>query len=219
MISQSRLKIILSQLEGFKKSKKSLEQYITPPEVAAEVIHKAAVSGDISGKNVVDLGCGTGILSIGAALENGKVEGIELDKTAVKIAKNNLKKAEKASKQELKVKFETRDIREIEKNSDTVLMNPPFGIGSRKNKNLLFLEKACQTGQVIYAILHSSEKEKEKTRQFIKKFLHKHSAEVKGIKNLAFQVTQQGSRKKVSTDLYKIVINNGAQNKREGRKS
>lgn len=215
MVSKSELKVTLSQLNGFKKPRENLEQYITPVNIAADVIYQAYLAKEIEGNKILDLGCGTGILSIGAAYLGGKVTGIDVDKTALKIAQSNLEKAEKIFKKKLGVKFKQKDIRNYEQNCDTVLTNPPFGIRSRKNKNLLFLRRACQLGHSVYVILHSPQKEKgkkkkkKKTRKFIKDFLHKQSAEVKGIKSFACQVKEKGKEKKIGLDMYHIVVNNG----------
>lgn len=67
-----KLKTLQSALEGletFENPKIELEQYTTSPLIAASVLHTAEmVYGDIKGKFVADLGCGSGILCIGAAL-------------------------------------------------------------------------------------------------------------------------------------------------------
>jgi putative methylase len=156
------LELLLSQIAPHPSPKPSLEQYTIPADVAATMLHIAAYShGDIVGKTVLDLGCGTGRLALGAAFLGAKqVVGIDIDKEAVKLAfensvKTNLKE---------KVQWVAGDISAIHGNFDTVLQNPPFGVQRRK-ADRRFLEKALESGKVIYS-LHKCP---EKDRAFIKK--------------------------------------------------
>lgn len=64
-----KLQSALEDLETFEDPNIELEQYTTSPLIAASVLHTAQmVYGDIKGKYVADLGCGSGVLCIGAAL-------------------------------------------------------------------------------------------------------------------------------------------------------
>lgn len=68
-----KLQYALENIKTFKNPKIELEQYTTMPHLAACVLHTAQfVYGDIMGKCVADLGCGSGMLCIGAALLNAK---------------------------------------------------------------------------------------------------------------------------------------------------
>jgi len=59
----------LEDIETFENPKIELEQYTTSSHIAACILHTAQfVYNDINGKCVADLGCGSGVLSIGAAL-------------------------------------------------------------------------------------------------------------------------------------------------------
>ena len=71
-----------------------LEQYTIPPEVAAEILYTATyIYDDIIDKTIIDLGCGTGRLAIGAVLLGAKeAVGVDLDKVAVEIALKNAEK-------------------------------------------------------------------------------------------------------------------------------
>jgi len=63
------LQSVLEDIETFENPKIELEQYTTSSHIAACIVHTAEfVYKDINGKSVADLGCGSGILSIGAAL-------------------------------------------------------------------------------------------------------------------------------------------------------
>ena len=73
---------ILFNSPDFYQPKPELEQYSTPVDIVAEMIKLANAQGDLSG-NVVDLGCGTGRLAIGAALLGAEVTGYEIDDDAL----------------------------------------------------------------------------------------------------------------------------------------
>jgi putative methylase len=122
--SKSQLAIALSKLQVFPTPKPRLEQYPTDSEIAAEVLWFAGMRNDIKEKTVTDLGCGTGILGIGALLLGAKKTFfIDKDKEALAILGSNLKK--------LKIKkgFEIidADISKFNKRVDVVIQNPPFG--------------------------------------------------------------------------------------------
>ena len=80
-----QLEQYLQQIEGFEKPKILLEQYPTRPHIAAcmlQTIHETF--DDIENRNVADLGCGCGVLSIGAAmLGAGAVTGVDVDQDAL----------------------------------------------------------------------------------------------------------------------------------------
>ena len=162
IVRKLELELLLSQIAPHPSPKPSLEQYTIPADVAATMLHIAAYSyGDIVGKTILDLGCGTGRLALGAAFLGAKqVVGIDIDKDAVKQAfensvRTNLKE---------KVQWIAGDIDVIHGNFDTVLQNPPFGVQRRK-ADRKFLEKALESGKVVYSLHKCPEKDKA----FIKK--------------------------------------------------
>ncbi len=64
-----QLETHLQQVDAFEEPKILLEQYPTRPHIAACMLHTMdARYGDLQGKLVADLGCGCGVLSIGAAM-------------------------------------------------------------------------------------------------------------------------------------------------------
>lgn len=91
-----KLKNLVSELESietFENPKDYLEQYQTEPQVAGEMFHYISekFQGDLRDYRIADLGCGTGILGISAALcgcEN--VTLYEIDQEAMDIAKQNV---------------------------------------------------------------------------------------------------------------------------------
>lgn len=59
----------LQDVQGFSAPQILLEQYQTPPHIASRVLHTAqATFEDLEGKLVADLGCGCGMLMLGASL-------------------------------------------------------------------------------------------------------------------------------------------------------
>ncbi|MBS7632850.1 methyltransferase [Candidatus Bathyarchaeota archaeon] len=163
------LELLLSKTAPHPTPSPSLEQYTIPAETAAMMLYIAAYSNqNIVGKKVLDLGCGTGRLAIGAALLGAReVVGVDIDRTAVKIAAVNAAKlgAEK-------VQWVVTDIDAIAGQFDTVLQNPPFGV-QKRGVDQRFLEKALQVGTVVYS-LHKSICRDSKIFEALKK--HKNEA-------------------------------------------
>ncbi|KAL7569070.1 hypothetical protein ACA910_016913 [Epithemia clementina (nom. ined.)] len=73
-----------------------LEQYPTSPELAAAVVWTAFERGDVGhGRTVLDLGCGTGMLTAAAALvESDHVFALDCDESALHIARQNIEELE-----------------------------------------------------------------------------------------------------------------------------
>ena len=184
MMSKSRLAILLSNLEVFKDPKVRQEQYPTDSEVAASVLWNAYILGDIGGKVIADLGCGTGILGIGALLLGAdKVSFIDMDKEALEIAKTNILKVESESLEYngliSKAEFICRDVREVNTKVEVVLENPPFGT-KVKHSDRLFLEKALETAPIVYSF-HKSE-----SKSFLEGFAAKKNARITHIWDFEF---------------------------------
>lgn len=158
-MSRSGLAIELSAIRGFKEAKVSLEQYMTDADVAATILWDAYMKGDIEGKRVADLGCGTGILGMGALLLGGRVYFVEIESLAMGIAKENVQN----SKSESSADFFMMDVSDFDKKVDTVIMNPPFGTKS-EHSDRKFLKKAFEIGEVIYSFHKSS------TKKFVEAF-------------------------------------------------
>ena len=70
----------------------SLEQYPSSPELAAAVIWTAFERGDVGeGRTVLDLGCGTGMLTAAAAfVGSDHVLALDCDESALQIARENM---------------------------------------------------------------------------------------------------------------------------------
>ncbi|MDH7507423.1 MAG: METTL5 family protein [Candidatus Thermoplasmatota archaeon] len=167
-MKKKQLEIILQKIPTFTKPIVELEQYQTPAEIAADIIFIAYQLGDIKDKTVIDLGCGTGIFSIGAKIMGAKkVIGVDIEKNCLKIARKY------AREKKLKITFINKDVKDIKTKCDTVLMNPPFGAqNSNKKADRRFIEKGFEIACVIYS-LHLS-----KTVAFIEKMVKSLNGEI-----------------------------------------
>jgi len=144
-MKQRKLEMLLEEIEGFSDPELELEQYQTPSLLAAEILHFAYMQGDLD-DSVQDLGCGTGILAIGAKLLGAKnVVGYDMDPKALEIANIN------ARKFGVEINFVFSDIADIEGHVKTTVMNPPFG-ARVKGRDRPFLSSALRTSEVIYSI-------------------------------------------------------------------
>jgi putative methylase len=140
------LEMQLQRLEGFREPDASLEQYMTPASIAADILFDAYSKGDIAGLKVVDLGCGTGMFSIGSYLLGAsQVIGFDISEKALEVAESNrlLLDAD--------VEFRRSDILSVEEGADTIFMNPPFGCQSR-NADRPFLDRAMDLSECVYSI-------------------------------------------------------------------
>jgi putative methylase len=105
-------------------------------------------NGDIVGKTVLDLGCGTGRLGLGAAFLGAKtVVGVDLDQAAVALASATGEKKGLSSRTD----WIAGDIAAIAGKFDTILQNPPFGVQTR-GADRKFLEKALEVGCMVYSL-------------------------------------------------------------------
>lgn len=130
LLRQMKLKQLESELcqignFAFSEPKIVYEQYPTSPHIAAQMLYLAENTfEDIEGRNVLDLGCGTGILSLGASfLGAAAVLGVDIDEDALEIARVN---AEENADIDFLLSNAT-NLTALKKHSfDVVLMNPPF---------------------------------------------------------------------------------------------
>jgi len=103
-----------------------LEQVATPAEAAADLLLSLDRHVSLEGRSVLDLGCGTGRLALGAALLGAHpVVGIEVDATLLPIARTAARAAE------VRVDFRGSSVTEWDQLADVVVMNPPFGAQTR----------------------------------------------------------------------------------------
>ena len=169
-----KLKKIISELESletFSSPKDYLEQYQTPPSVAGEMIHYISNNYNLNNYSIADLGCGTGILGISAALCGCKnVFLFDIDEEALDIAKNNIEKLELEDNIQI-IQMDVNQLRncnKLNKYFDLVITNPPFGIRSENGADIEFLKTASYICNNTIFSLH-----KFSTINFLKKFYNK----------------------------------------------
>jgi putative methylase len=149
-----QLEMTLQRVRGFSRPQAALEQYQTPAPLAARLLYHALMKGDIEGKRVCDLGCGTGVLAIGAALLGAEsVLGTDIDERALAVAREN------AALLDAEVTFLAADLREdgCQKRigaCDTVIMNPPFG-AQKAHADRPFIDCALNVAGVTYSIFNA----------------------------------------------------------------
>ena len=169
-----------------------LEQYTISEAVAATILYIAAyTNNDIAGKTVLDLGCGTGRLSLGAAYIGAKeVIGVDIDKRAIKVAVKNSMNVGLGNS----VNWIVGDIAAIGGIFDTVLQNPPFGVQTRE-ADRAFLVKALEVGKSVYSLHNHSETDIRLIKQlkasggflqvepspFLERFVNKNGGTIKGV--------------------------------------
>jgi putative methylase len=187
----------LAVVAGFESPQVGLEQYPTPPELAAHLIHVADLLGDVEDRIVIDLGTGTGMLALGAALRGpAAVLGIDLDGGALGIARENRRRVGTAtpiawvrgdvSRPPLRVRAH-RSTEKGRKRNDaehgaetgaterpvTVVMNPPFGAqNSNEHADRAFLETTSQVADVSYSVHNRG------SREFVEAFVADEGGEV-----------------------------------------
>ncbi len=176
---KKHLEIAIESIPNHPKPKIELEQYFTPPMITADIIWNAYNLGDIYGKNIIDLGCGTGIFTISSLIMGAKIGvGIDIDHDSINIAKETANSMEISD-----FYFLTKDIYEIKDfqedillncdltigddfNFDTSFTNPPFGSQSRSKRGAdrIFMELSSNLANISYSF------HMVKTKEFVKEY-------------------------------------------------
>jgi len=160
MASKRSLATKLGVVAGFEAPSAALEQYPTPPDLAAHVVHLADLHGDIDGRTVLDLGTGTGMLALAAALRGpARVFGIELDRGALSTAIENERRVAASASVHWIQGDATRLPLDVP-DPVTVLMNPPFGAqNGNRNADRGFLATASRVAAVSYSVHNAGSRE------------------------------------------------------------
>jgi len=180
-----------------------LEQYHTPSIIASDVLWNAFNLGDIENKNVVDLGCGTGIFAIGSAMLRAKyITGIDIDSDALNSGEMNSQKLSL----ENKINFLKSDIknisREIIPDIDTCIQNPPFGsqLKVKKGSDRIFMEKSLELAPVVYSF-HMAE-----TENFVENYFVNLGGKITHKFYYLFQIPKTYSFHKKETKEIEVVV-------------
>ena len=180
---KKHLEMRLQNIPSHPKPKVGLEQYTTPSVIASDLIWNAFGIGDIEDKNIVDLGCGTGIFAIGSALMGANSSiGVDIDEDSIQLAKDVSEKLKLDN-----VEFIVSDIDEFNKplNTDTLFQNPPFGSqrNADKGQDLKFVKKAIEIdAKVIYSFHMAS------TEEFLIKFYEDNNLKITHIFRYKFPI-------------------------------
>lgn len=202
LMKQKKLESYLDQVDVFEDPKLELEQYPTTPHLAAHMLHSIQTQyEDISDKNILDLGCGCGVLSIGAAMMGAKkITAIDVDEDALEICRTNIEEFEIEN-----IEVEQHDVTQLgsevkdrlKGNIDTVIMNPPFGTKANAGVDMIFLKTALDLASTAVYSLH-----KTSTREHIMKKAKEWNADIKFIAELKFDLKQTMKvHKKTSVDI------------------
>jgi len=153
MSTKTQLAQQLAVVAGFDDPRVDLEQYRTPPDIAAHLIHTADLHGDIEDRIVVDLGTGTGMLALGAVLRGPKtVVGVDLDPEPLGTAQANERRVAATAEVEW-VRGDATAAPLCPDGPTTVVMNPPFGAQSgNEHADRGFLATAAEIADVSYSI-------------------------------------------------------------------
>jgi putative methylase len=166
LMKKKELEIILSRLKEVENKQLDLEQYQTDANIAADLLWSIHMRGDLNEKIIADLGCGNGVLGIGALLLGAKkLYFVDVDEKSIKITRENVKFVENEMGVKFDKSFFKKDISVFSKKVDVVLQNPPFGV-QRTHADKAFLIKAMRCGEKIYSF------HKIETQRFVEKFAY-----------------------------------------------
>ena len=150
------LAIQLSKLQEISSPNLNLEQYQTEGEIAARWLFDIQSFDDLKpGCRVVDLGCGNGILGIGAVLMGaGSAILVDSDEKSCEVSTRNVESLGISdSVKIINSKIGEKDI-EI-READIVVSNPPWGT-QKKASDRPFLEEIISIGTIAH-LMHSSQ--------------------------------------------------------------
>ncbi|MEF8913926.1 METTL5 family protein [Natronomonas sp.] len=184
--TRRRLAQELAVVAGFENPRAPLEQYHTPPDLAAHIVHVADLQADIEGRTVVDLGCGTGMLALGAALRGPtRVLGVDIDPAPLSTARENEGRVGAMTD----VSWLRADATQAPLCPDedvTVLMNPPFGAQTgSEGADRAFLETAADVAAVSYSVHNAGSEE------FVEAFAGDNAGEVTHAFAAEFEIPRQ----------------------------
>lgn len=150
--------IELSKLKPHPLNSVELEQYATEGDLAAFWLLAIDQLDNLENKTVVDLGSGNGILGLGTVFLGAKrVLLVEADEDACLISKQNSEKINQQFSAQIETIHASIGSQELEvpKQTDIVVMNPPWGFQTEKADRPL-LELAFSLDATAIYVLHST---------------------------------------------------------------
>ncbi|MHA1674507.1 MAG: METTL5 family protein [Promethearchaeota archaeon] len=220
-LKKSELINIIQGLKTFNPPKIRFEQYITDAITTADIFfHIGFEQQDLEKKIVLDLGCGTGNLSVAAALMGADhVIGVDVDPDALAICKENVRSLDLDTKVTcIQADLQKEDLREIvsqswkkddwgvfSPESIVTVTNPPFGVKVR-GADTIFLKQALKVSSVVYS-LHLAH---PKGRDFLNQKIAQLGARIDLIFPLSLVLKHtyhfhSKKQKRVTADLYRIL--------------
>lgn len=160
----------------FKRPNILLEQYTTDPHLSACLLWTAFEHGDIEDRVILDLGCGSGMLSIAAeALDAFTVMAIDIDRQVF------------ADFDHSAFDCIIADVRQgigFIRNSvvDCIVTNPPFGTKNNAGIDYLFVKHALSIAPVCYSM------HKTACREILLKKLATLDVDAKVLAEMAFEI-------------------------------
>ncbi|MHA2289870.1 MAG: METTL5 family protein [Promethearchaeota archaeon] len=188
----------------------ALEQYCIDAQSAVDIVYFAGVEfSDIKNKLVIDLGAGTGRLSIACAfLQASYVLSVDIDVDALQILKTNVRDL---GLENIILPL-CSDVKHFEIVRHllskglhiTTIENPPFGV-QKKTADRFFLQKAFSFSNVVYSIHLAN----QKVHHFLSKFIKKLNWEIDYVFpfNLKLDRTYEFHKQKtksVSVNIYRF---------------
>lgn len=194
-----RLKELESNLQDvvvFEEPKILLEQYPTTAHIAACMLHTIQSRYDgLEGKAVADLGCGCGVLSIGAVMMGASyVLGVDIDEDALNTCQRNVEEFEIDNIDLIQYDVTNVGAEVSRVKVDTVVMNPPFGTKHNQGIDMAFLKTALAMAEDSVYSLH-----KTATREHILKKAADWGVDCEVVAELRFDLTNSYKHHKKQT--------------------
>jgi len=207
MTSRRALERRLEDVRPFEEPTAALEQYPTPADVAAHLLHLADIQNDLD-RTVLDLGAGTGVLALGAACRRPpRVLALDCDPDAVRVARENERRLDPPTGVEwIRGDVTTLPIRRSEET--TVVANPPFGAqDGARGADRPFLTAAADLAAVSYTFHNAG------SREFVEAFAADRGGDVTHAFAVAFDVDRQfqfhdADRRTLDVEAFRIEWSN-----------
>jgi len=211
LMRQRQLEMLLQSIPPHPSPSPGLEQYHTPAPIAAAVLYDALAAGFVRGRCVLDLGCGTGIFTLGAAiLGAGCALGVDLDGASVKIAYHtfgDLYEKRPGALGSAPVEFIESTLEDFrpgdhiagfDRENATVIMNPPFG-AQRRHADRLFLDRGSEFASAVFSMHLAG------TEGFVKRYMEEKGMDVFYRRRFDFEIPHMFDFHSKEKDFMEVV--------------